>query len=119
MKGQPRPISESDYLKHILEAINRIEKYVESLMYDDFIRDTREQDAVIRNLEVVGEASRNIERRFPSFATGHPELSLRAASDMRNALSHGYFGVDLEIVWRTIHTSLPPLKQAILALLTK
>jgi uncharacterized protein with HEPN domain len=119
MKGQPRPVSESDYLKHILEAINRIQKYVASLTYEDFIRDTREQDAVIRNLEVVGEASRNIERRFPGFATGHPELSIRAASDMRNALSHGYFGVDLEIVWRTIHTSLPPLKQAILALLTK
>jgi len=49
MKGQPRPISESDYLKHILEAINRIEKYVESLTYDDFIRDTREQNAVIRS----------------------------------------------------------------------
>lgn len=57
MKGQPRPVSESDYLRHILEAINRIQKYVGSLTYEDFISDTREQDAVIRNFEVVGEAS--------------------------------------------------------------
>ena len=94
-------------------------KYTQSLTYEDFASSTRDQDAVIRNLEVVGEASRNIEKRFAEFAAAHPELPIRAASDMRNALSHGYFGVDLEIVWRTIHASLPPLKRAIIALLFK
>ena len=56
---------------------------------------------MIRNLEVVGEANRNIERAHPEFAAAHPELPLTLANDMRNALSHGYFKVDLEIVWKT------------------
>lgn len=67
------------------------------------------QDAVIRNLEVIGEASRNIERVHPEFAAAHPELPLALANDMRNALAHGYFKVDLEIVWKTIQGNLPDL----------
>jgi uncharacterized protein with HEPN domain len=67
------------------------------------------QDAVIRNLEVIGEASRNIERAHPDFAAAHPELPLALANDMRNALSHGYFKVDLGIVWTTIQGNLPDL----------
>ncbi len=68
------------------------------------------QDAVIRNLEVIGEASRNIERYYPEFATTHPELPLSAAYEMRNALSHGYFKVDLTIVWKTLENDLPMLQ---------
>jgi uncharacterized protein with HEPN domain len=67
------------------------------------------QDAVIRNLEVIGEASRNIERAHPDFAAAHPELPLALANDMRNALSHGYFKVDFGIVWTTIQGNLPDL----------
>ncbi len=117
MTGQTPPFDVRDYLKHAPEAIDRIDSYTKSLTYDQFAGNTRDQDAVIRNLEVIGEASRNIERRFPDFAEAHPELSIRAAADMRNALSHGYFGIDLEILWRTIQTNLPPLRQAITALL--
>lgn len=54
---------------------------------------------MIRNLEVIGEASRNIERHFPEFAATHPELPLASAYEMRNALAHGYFTIDLSIVW--------------------
>lgn len=64
---------------------------------------------MIRNLEVIGEASRNIERVHPEFAAAHPELPLALANDMRNALAHGYFKVDLEIVWKTIQSNLPDL----------
>ena len=64
---------------------------------------------MIRNLEVIGEASRNIERVHPEFAAAHPELPLALANDMRNALSHGYFKVDLGIVWTTIKGNLPDL----------
>ena len=67
------------------------------------------QDAVIRNLEIIGEASHNIETQFPEFAADHPELPLSFAYQMRNAISHGYFKVDLEIVWKTIHRDLPAL----------
>jgi uncharacterized protein with HEPN domain len=77
----------------------------------------RDQDAIIRNLEVIGEACNNINRRFPDFASAHPELPLRSAYDMRNALSHGYFGVDLEIVWKAILHDLPSLKRNIVAAL--
>ncbi len=98
-----------DYLGHILEAIERIHSYVEDVDEVDFLSSKIIQDAVIRNLEVIGEASRNIERVHPEFAAAHPELPLTLANDMRNALAHGYFKVDLEIVWKTIQGNLPDL----------
>ncbi len=67
------------------------------------------QDAVIRNFEVIGEASRNIEYADPDFSEAHPEIPLVFAYEMRNALAHGYFKVDLEIVWKTIQLDLPEL----------
>jgi uncharacterized protein with HEPN domain len=79
----------NDFLNHILEAVNRIESYTTSLTHDDFVLSTRDQDAVIRNLEVIGESSRHIDRDFPDFVAAHPELPIRSAYDMRNALSHG------------------------------
>jgi uncharacterized protein with HEPN domain len=98
-----------DYLDHILEAIARIQRYTAGMSQAEFVDDELVQDGVIRNLEIVGEASRNIERAHPDFAAAHPELPLAIAYDMRNALSHGYFKVDLQIVWRTIHSDLPQL----------
>ena len=68
------------------------------------------QDAVIRNIEILGEASRNIERLFPEFIEEHPEIPFIDAYEMRNALSHGYFKVDLDILWKTIQVNLPDLK---------
>jgi uncharacterized protein with HEPN domain len=108
----------NDFLNHILEAVNRIEGYTTNLTFDEFAQNTRDQDAVIRNFEVIGEASRNIDRNFPDFVAAHPELPIRSAYDMRNALSHGYFGVDLEVVWKTIQSDLPLLKRNILVVLT-
>ena len=98
-----------DYLGHILEAIERIHSYVEDVDEVGFLSSKIIQDAVIRNLEVIGEASRKIERVHPEFAAAHPELPLTLANDMRNALAHGYFKVDLEIVWKTIQGNLPDL----------
>jgi uncharacterized protein with HEPN domain len=118
MSGQKYSFQLNDFLNHILEAINRIEDYTASLSYADFCQSTRDQDAVIRNFEVIGEACNNINQNFPDFVAAHPELPIRSAYDMRNALSHGYFGVDLEIVWQAIHHDLPSLKVNILAVLT-
>lgn len=75
-----------------------------------FLLNEMAQDAVIRNLEVLGEASRNIERDHPDFAAAHPELPLSFAYEMRNALAHGYFKIDLAIVWKTVERDLPPLR---------
>jgi uncharacterized protein with HEPN domain len=99
----------SDYLEHVLEAIERIQHYVQDMDGVGFLSTKMVQDAVIRNLEVIGEACRNIERGHPEFAAAHPELPLALANDMRNALAHGYFKVDLEIVWKTIQNNLPEL----------
>ena len=78
-----------DYLGHILEAIERIQHYVDDMDEVGFLNSKLVQDAVIRKLEVIGEASRNIERVHPEFAAAHPELPLALANDMRNALAHG------------------------------
>lgn len=103
----------ADYLSHVLQAIERINLYTEGLDESGFLNSTLVQDAVIRNLEIIGEASNNIEKHHPNFATSHPELPLSFAYQMRNALAHGYFKVDLEIVWRTTRRDLPVLQQKV------
>ena len=79
-----------DYLGHILEAIERIEEYVSDIDELNFLNTRLIQDAVIRNFEIIGEASNNIQKHLPQFVTNHPELPLSAAYQMRNAVSHGY-----------------------------
>jgi uncharacterized protein with HEPN domain len=98
-----------DYLGHILQAIERIERYTEDIDEIAFLDDEMAQDAVIRNFEIIGEASHNIEVNFPEFAQAHPELPLAFAYQMRNAVAHGYFKVDLEIVWKTLNNDLAGL----------
>jgi uncharacterized protein with HEPN domain len=107
MKRDPHRLV--DYLNHILEAIQRIEEYVADLDEIAFIQNKLVQDAVIRNFEVIGEASHNIEKHFPKFVAEHSELPLATAYQMRNAISHGYFEVDFEILWKTIQVNLPSL----------
>jgi uncharacterized protein with HEPN domain len=99
----------ADYLDHILEAIERIDQYTADIDELAFLNNPLVQDAVIRNVEIIGEASNNIEKRYPEFSLKHPELPLSFAYQMRNAVAHGYFKVDFEIVWKTIHRDLPQL----------
>ena len=106
-----------DYLKHILEAINRIQHYVGDIDEPSFLIKELIQDAVIRNLEIIGEASRNIARHYPEYAEEHASIPFSIAYEMRNALAHGYFNVDLEVVWKTIERDLPELEVMIEALL--
>ena len=104
------------YLTHIVQSIERIESYTQDMDEVGFLKNGMAQDAVIRNLEVIGEASRNIEKRYPDFAKSHPELPLAPAYEMRNALAHGYFSVDLSIVWKTIERDLPELRAQVLSI---
>jgi uncharacterized protein with HEPN domain len=108
-----KPSRATDYLGHILQAIERIERYTEDMSEPAFLESGLTQDAVIRNFEIIGEASRNIERNCPEFMTAHPDLPLLNAYEMRNALAHGYFRVDLEIVWKTIQSDLPALRKQV------
>lgn len=102
-----------DYLSRIVEAISLIESYVENTEETQFLNDKKTQDAVIRNLEIIGEASNNVSKYHPDFAAKHQHVPWRFAYEMRNVLAHGYFSVDLEIVWSTIQNQLPELKQQI------
>ena len=117
MKRDPQRLP--DYLNHILEAIERIEEYVSELDEMAFLGNKLVQDAVIRNFEVIGEASNNIEKRFPEFVAAHPELPLASAYQMRNAVAHGYFQVDFEILWKTIQRDLPGLHNKVEAIRVK
>jgi uncharacterized protein with HEPN domain len=71
------------------------------------------QAAVIRNFEIIGEASKNVERVAPEFVVAHPDLPLAFAYDMRNLLAHGYYRVDVAVVWKTIERDLPYLQQQV------
>lgn len=103
----------ADYLAHILEAIERIDRYTEDMVEVSFLENEMVQDAVVRNLEIIGEASNNVQKYYPEFAATYPELPLAFAYQMRNVVAHGYFKVDMEIVWKTIHGDLPDLYQQV------
>lgn len=106
-----------DYLEHILEAIERIDLYLADTDEVTFLNDRKTQDAVIRNFEIIGEASHNIERYHAEFAANHPDVPWTVVYAMRNRVAHGYFNVDLEMVWKTIHVDLPELHVQIKQLL--
>ncbi|MBK9445469.1 MAG: DUF86 domain-containing protein [Betaproteobacteria bacterium] len=98
-----------DYLGHILRAIERIERYTADMDEVGFLNSELVQDAVIRNIEIIGEASNNILRSAPEFAAQHDDIPWEVMYTMRNRVSHGYDKVDLEVVWRTIQGDLPLL----------
>jgi uncharacterized protein with HEPN domain len=102
-----------EYLAHITHAINRINEYVDDMDEVAFLSNSLVQDAVVRNIEVIGEASRNICKHFPVFVEANPQIPFSLAYEMRNSLAHGYFKIDYEIVWRTIERDLPELQQVI------
>jgi uncharacterized protein with HEPN domain len=99
-----------DYIEHILAAIQRIRRYTHGMTESAFLENEQVQDAVLRNIEIIGEAARNIERSYPEFAAQHSDVPWEDVYLMRNRISHGYFSVDLEIVWQTIQRSIPELE---------
>lgn len=100
-----------DYLEHIELAIARIRRYVAGLDRASFLASEEKQDAVIRNIEIIGEAAQSIRRRHPEFAARHPEIPWGGVYGMRNAIAHGYFTVDLDVVWKTVCEDLPTLAE--------
>ena len=91
----------------ILDAIARIEQYVVGLTFEQFTADRKTVDAVVRNLEVIGEAVRHLSNESESLPAGVPWADI---AGMRNVLIHEYFGVDLQIIWQTVSSDLPPLR---------
>ena len=91
----------------ILDAIARIEQYVRDFTFDQFTADQKTVDAVVRNLEIIGEAVRRLSNETQSLPTGVPWVDI---AGMRNVLIHEYFGVDLRIIWQTVSSDLPALR---------
>ena len=106
-----------DYLAHIVEAIDRIDRYVDDMVELSFLSDEKTQDAVVRNFEILGEASNNIEKHHLAFAQTHADVPWALMYTMRNRVAHGYFKVDYELVWKTIHADLPELRNQVAALI--
>lgn len=102
-----------DYLSDLQEAIDRAIQYTRNLTWEEYLEDRKTQDAVIRNLEIIGEAAKLISDEF---RLRYPDLPWREMSGTRDRLIHQYFGVNQDIVWEIIQIDLPKLKQQIATL---
>jgi uncharacterized protein with HEPN domain len=102
----------------IVEAVVRATDYLSDIEdFEVFARDRRSQDAVVRNIEIIGEAVARINNVGPDFIALHPEIPWTKMRAMRNVMIHEYFFVDLRTVWNTVKNDLPRLKQQIYDLL--
>ncbi len=95
------------YFEDISDAVDRIEEYTQGLSFNDFSKDHKTIDAVVRNLSVIGEAVGNLPEQIKQT---HTDIPWNEISGMRNKIIHEYFGVDEEILWETIKKDLPPLR---------
>jgi uncharacterized protein with HEPN domain len=101
-----KPRRDELYLGDIVEAIERIVAYLAGFSYEQFLEDTKVQDAVLRNLQIVGDASKKVSL---TVRRAHPELPWRQMSGMRDKVVHEYFGLDYRIVWQVATMDLPRL----------
>ena len=99
-----------DFLSDIQEAIRRIAVYTTGLTYDGFVADIKTQDAVIRNLEIIGEATKNLST---DLCAQYPDMPWKGMAGVRDRLIHHYFGVNLDIVWRILVAELPAVSAQI------
>ena len=100
----------SAYLHHISDAISAIEEYTRDITKEEFFEKRIIQDAVIREFEIIGEATKNLSEEV---RRKYSDIPWNKVAGMRNKLIHGYFGVNLNLVWETIHNQLPVLKDDI------
>lgn len=98
------------FLKHIIESINYIEKFTKDSSKEDFEDSVQLQDAVIRRLEIIGEAVKNMDEEFKE---EYKNVEWKKIAGMRDVIIHKYFGVDLELVWNAVTDDLPRLKKEI------
>ena len=104
-----------DYLGHMQQAATDACAFVEGLDKADFLEDKRTQQAVIMSLIIIGEAVTKVMDRYAEFAQSHGQVPWRNMRGMRNRIAHGYFDINLDVVWDTVQTALPELLQQLLA----
>ncbi|MEE8386628.1 MAG: DUF86 domain-containing protein [Dehalococcoidia bacterium] len=102
------------YLEDVLQAITRVRRYTSGMSLETFSDDDKTVDAVVRNLEIIGEAVKKIPEQV---RTGHPAVDWKKIAGLRDILIHAYFGVDVEIVWDVVRNGLPGLEQQVQAIL--
>lgn len=103
----------TEYLEHLIEAVQLARSYVEGLAKPDFLSDRRTQQAVVLNLITIGEIATRIMGEYAEFIARQPDIPWRQMRGMRNRMAHGYFDINLEIVWDTVQTALPVLEQQV------
>src|SRR3990167_5148439 len=104
------------YIDDILEATRKIEKYVKGLTFEELKENSLVVDGVVRNLEIVGEAAKNIPTAVKQ---EYPDIEWKKISGLRDILAHEYFGVDLEVVWDIVTEKIPALKKNIMRIRKK
>ncbi len=102
------------FLTHILESINYIEQYLQGVTEERFHTSVEKQDLIVRRLEIIGEAAKNLPQEFRE---KHPTIPWKRMAGMRDVISHQYFGINYNIVWKTIIQFLPSLKEEITKIL--
>lgn len=104
------------FINDLIEAIEKIETYTSRMTSEEFAKDDRTKDAVVRNMEIIGEAVKNIP---DSVKEKYSHVNWKAVSGMRDKLIHEYFGVSFPIVWETIKNDFPGFKTEIKKILTE
>jgi len=99
------------YLKHILDAISRIEEYIRKVGYKDFVKNHLIQDGVIRQIEIIGEATKRLSNEIRE---KYSDIPWKDIAGMRDKLIHGYFGIDIDAVWDTVKKDAPVLKKKLM-----
>lgn len=102
-----------DYFEHLLQACDRILQYTSEITHDHFMADSMVQDAVLRNIEILGEATRNLLECMPNLLSIYPHIPWMDIYAMRNRIAHGYFFINLELVWTVAVVNIPELRQQI------
>jgi uncharacterized protein with HEPN domain len=108
-----------DYIEHMLEAAQRSLSYVEGLNKADFFADQRTQQAVVMNMIILGEAAGKLMQSDVALVEFCSQIPWRSIKGMRNRIAHGYFDINLDVVWDTVQLALPPLVNELKIILTK
>ena len=98
-----------DYLDQMLTAANDARRFIDGMSKEDFLADKRTQQAVVMSLVIIGEAAARIMDKHSQFVADNSEIPWRGIRGMRNRVTHGYFDIDLNVVWATTQTALPDL----------